>query len=125
FYFAAYLGLHDLLLPLVESLDEKDYLKTGEESNDPYNLRQEIVFGLRDPKLVDFHMRRLKIKIRIEDMFRRPIDIYLKAWLAHTEYSALDYITESILTSTNKEKTEKLINIFALVNLSVSLYYSD
>ncbi len=76
---------------------------------------QEIIFGLGDSQLVETHMRRLKLRLNIPS--------YIRAWLAHTEYAALDYICESILAAGNKEEAEAMLEVFKLVKASEAAPY--
>ncbi|MDP4114351.1 MAG: hypothetical protein Q8924_19810, partial [Bacillota bacterium] len=99
---ASALGMHDELLEVVESWPD-DFC-----SEFYYRSQQmEVIFGLRVPSLVNFHMRRLKITLHSP--------LYIKAWLAHTGFSELDYIAASINKNTNKEESEQLVKAFSVV----------
>lgn len=104
FFLAALLGAHDELRRLVETWPDDAY--AGEEWVDHYHRPQDIIFGLGEARLVELHMRRLKLRLRT------PADI--RAWLAHTELSALDYARDSILSVTNREEAESLLAAFAV-----------
>lgn len=93
FFLAAMVGLSDELLPLVESWADDQFNKP--DWSDYQQRPQEIVFGLNDPRLVEQQFRRLKLR------FTKPA--YVTAWLAHTEYAALDGVRESIQNEANKE----------------------
>jgi Domain of unknown function (DUF4132) len=126
FYFASGLRFYDELLMLVESWDDDEFI-----SLDRYQLAyirpQEIIFGLKDPQLVEKHMRRLGLKLQPPGYslhhslsIRSSKNIwgsynYIRAWLAHTEYSALDVIRDTILDAWPKQLAEKLLKNFALV----------
>ncbi|HEX9997057.1 MAG TPA: WGR and DUF4132 domain-containing protein [Abditibacterium sp.] len=110
-FLAAQLGLHDELLAIVKGW--KDDFYSGEEWHDHYHRPQEIIFGLRSAQEVEAQMRRLKLKLN-----KPP---YIRAWLAHTEFSAPDWVKESILgargesyRTTAKDIAEKLTKTFAL-----------
>ncbi|WP_086936220.1 WGR domain-containing protein [Chamaesiphon minutus] len=103
FQLAAGLRLYDELLSLVESWNDDIF-------SDPYSYHhepQEIIFGLKDAALVEKHFRRLGLNLNSTDRIR--------AWLAHTEYSALDIIQDTILDVWQKERAEQLLKTFALV----------
>ncbi|MGL5082274.1 MAG: DUF4132 domain-containing protein [Microcoleaceae cyanobacterium] len=106
FFLAATLGMHQELLPLIASWPDDAYI--GKENYSVYYQKpQEIIFGLGDPSLVETHIRRLKLFL--------TNSAYIRAWLAHTEYRALDWICESILTIQNKDLAKELLETFALV----------
>lgn len=76
-------------------------------ANSTQYLPVQMVFGLGDPQLVELHMRRLKLRLDAPELIR--------AWLAHTEYGALDLVRDAVLTETNKDEAEKLLAAFARV----------
>src|SRR5262249_52706135 len=92
FQLAARLGLHDELLALVSSWPDDHYKYVPS-----WDVRQKepqlVVFGLGDPRLVERHMRRLKLELE------EPL--HVRAWLAHTELSALEYVRDILLTGTD------------------------
>ncbi|RUT00872.1 hypothetical protein DSM106972_072810 [Dulcicalothrix desertica PCC 7102] len=97
----AYLGMHDEVKAFVESLPN------------PHSNIQDplpIIFGLGSAELVETHVRRLKI------LLTKPV--HVRAWLAHTEYRALDWVRDSILKAENKEQAVDLFEILALVKAS-------
>src|SRR5262249_13454261 len=96
FHIAARLGLHDELLALVNSGPD-DYPSSRPRS---YHNPQYIVLGLGDPRLVDSRMRRLKLRLDEPDRVR--------AWLAHTELSALDYVRDCILAQVSDWYSNRL-----------------
>jgi len=113
FHLAACIGLHKELQTLVESWPDDHY---SSQRNYVYNQRpQEIIFGLGDPVLVEMHMRRLKLRLHPPGSYISQTSAYVRAWLAHTEYEALDYIRDSILSAEKKEDTAALTEAFALV----------
>jgi hypothetical protein len=65
------------------------------------------VLGLGSRELVEHHFRRLKLRLNTPQRIR--------AWLAHTEYGALDFVRESIGAATNKEEAEQLLATMARV----------
>jgi predicted DNA-binding WGR domain protein len=106
FLVAAMLGMADELRPVVESWPDDRYLNS--DWNDNYHQPQMVIFGLGDAHLVEQHVRRLKLRTR------RPRHIL--GWLAHTETHALDVIRDSILSVTNKETAETLVDTLALAH---------
>ncbi len=103
---AAVLGMHEALLPAIESIPADTY--TIEDWGDHYHKPQAVIFGLRDPALVARHVKRLKLKLQTPET--------VKGWLAHTEYAELDYAAESICAELNREKAEEAIKALALVD---------
>jgi len=79
---AAVLGMHEALLPLVTNWTMTDCRW------DSHFVTPEIIFGLNDPNLVEYHIRRLSCKLPFWQV---------RVWLAHTEHTALDYVQESLL----------------------------
>lgn len=84
YYFAAYLGMHNEVQRQIESWSTYPNLHYFRR-----NQSIEIVFGLSDPQLVNTHVRHLSLGVETPD--------YIRGWLAHTEYSALDWVCSSIL----------------------------
>lgn len=83
---APLIHLHRELATLVASWPDDLFPPRG--GYDEWRRRpREIIFGLGDPWLVEQHTRRLKLYLRSEDDAR--------AWLAHTETQALDWIRDS------------------------------
>jgi predicted DNA-binding WGR domain protein len=105
FFLAALSGLHAEVLAVVASWPDDRYGR--QEWDDHYHMPQQMIFGLGDPKLVEQHMRRLKLRLKKPE--------YVRAWLAHTELTALDYVRDSIQKETNKDHARKLFELFALV----------
>jgi hypothetical protein len=104
-YLAAIFGGHDKVLhSLIESWPDDRYTK--EQWHDHYQLPQKIVFGLADPQLVDKHMRRLKLRLHTPE--------YIRAWLAHSEFAALDYPRDSVLAAENKDDAAALTEVLGL-----------
>src|SRR5262245_17852505 len=103
FHIAARLGLHDELLALVNSWPD-DYPSSRPRS---YHNPQYIVLGLGDPRLVESHMRRLKLPLDEPD--------HVRAWLAHTELSALDYVRDCILAQVSDWYINRLVPVYCLV----------
>lgn len=81
---AAYLGMHNEVLRQVESWQSTPNLSDWRTSQ-----LIEIVFSLGDPQLVNIHTRRLNLNVANSK--------YTRGWLAHTEYSALDWVCSSML----------------------------
>ncbi len=105
FYLAGYFGLADELKPVVEGIPDDTYSKDKSWDHTHYHRPQEIVFALRDPKLVEHHFRRLKLPIHE--------GFYLFSWLAITRFDALDYLENSLLGVTKKDEAAKLVQTFA------------
>jgi predicted DNA-binding WGR domain protein len=102
FLLASPLGMYEELLEVVESWPD-DLC-----SHNYYGQRHpEVIFGLGDPSLVNLHMRRLKLSLCEPQ--------YIKAWLAHMEFSNFDLIVSTINRNTNKETAESLIKAFSCV----------
>jgi hypothetical protein len=102
FLLAAALGMHAELLALVWGWSpgsDRAYAH-------PDLHAQDIVFGLGSAELVESHMRRLRLPLRT--------GAHARAWLAHTELAALDYVRDSIL-SAPKAQAEGLMEAFCLV----------
>jgi hypothetical protein len=55
-----------------------------------------VVFGLGSAKLMAQQMRRLKLPLH-----RRE---FVRAWLAHTEVAALDYVKDTTLARTGSRR---------------------
>ncbi len=69
---------------------------------------QELVFSLGSPQLIATEARRLKLRLRDAASVR--------AFLALTQYDALDVVADSILALTEKKQTEALLKAFAIVH---------
>lgn len=106
FYLAAALGMHDVIYMLTSSWDDDRY--AGEAWYDHYQRPQDLAFGLGSPELVESEWRRLKLQMRSPE--------HVRAFLACTEYAALDCVRDSVLGETNKENCAPLLQAFALVN---------
>jgi predicted DNA-binding WGR domain protein len=109
FYLAAYLGCPSLQT-LVESWDDNFYNQSGWR-HDYYHRPQEIIFGLGDAALVQSQMRRLKLSLKNPDRYATS-EKYVRDWLVHTEFAALDYVGKSILDADSKQEAEKIIKEF-------------
>jgi predicted DNA-binding WGR domain protein len=97
-YLAAALGLHEETARLVRSIPDNHY---GRDGCWDYNQQpQLLVFGLGDARSVESEMRRLQLQLN------RPE--YVRAWIAHTEDSALDLVRAAILANKNKEECAAL-----------------
>jgi len=104
FYLAAYLGC-PALQALVESWNDDLYCQSGWR-HDFYHRPQEIILGLGNAELVQIHTRRLQLSLHQFDEYNNERTAYLRGWLAHTEYAALDVIRDSALGITNKQEAE-------------------
>ncbi len=114
FFFAAYLGMHDELLPLVESWADDAFSYPDRAYLAYYQKPQEIIFGLNHRDLVERQMRRLDLYLQVTHHTWQAA-MYIRAWLAHTEYSALDLVYNSVLRAGSKELAAELLTAFALV----------
>ncbi len=106
FLVGASLGAHDELLAVVSSWADDRF--SGEDWHDAYHVPQLMIFGLGSAELVSTHMRRLGLRLRF--------DAYMRAWLANTEYSALDWASKTICDTKNKDDAAKLAKVLALVH---------
>jgi predicted DNA-binding WGR domain protein len=103
FFLAAAAGVHAPLRAVVERWPDDRYAEFFSDTNEH---PQEIVLGLENPELVEHHMRRLRLRLRVPR--------YVRAWLAHTEHRALDYPADTILEHANKEEAARLANVLRL-----------
>jgi hypothetical protein len=113
FFLAAQIGMHDELLALVKSWDDDTFCKNRSHSV-YYQKPQEIVFGLKDSNLVRYHFKRLDLNLQTPDYILQG-SAYIRAWLAHTEYSDLDMIRDVILKAGQKRNAAEMLKAFALV----------
>ena len=104
FLIAASLRMYDELRAVVESWPDDAF---REEFSDFGRWPQSVIFGLGDPELVHKHMRRLRLRLRTPRQ--------IAGWLAHTEWRALDLVTDNILGCRNKDECEKLVAAFRAV----------
>jgi predicted DNA-binding WGR domain protein len=114
FFLAAYLGIHDELLKLVESWSDDNFSHPDRMYSAHYQRPQEIIFGLKNRELVERQMRRLGLKLH-PTQNGADLSKYIRAWLAHTEYSALDLVRDTVLAAGRKEEAVGLLKAFALV----------
>jgi hypothetical protein len=105
YYLGAMLGAHEPLRRLVEGWPDEYYKgRMGREFQD---RPQEIVFGLGSAEEVERQMRRLGL------MLGRPE--FVRAWLAHTGYGALDLARDSVLATQSREPAAELCAALGLV----------
>lgn len=107
FHLAARLGMHEEMRAVVRSWPD-DFYKALPVLVDWHHRPQEIVFGLGSAELVAAELRRLALPLR------NPT--HVRAWLAHTEFGALEVIRDNILALTDKLHATKLVEILALVH---------
>jgi predicted DNA-binding WGR domain protein len=105
FFLAALLGLHDEVLSVVRAWPDDFYGKS--DWDDYYHQPQRVVFGLGSAELVAQQMRRLRLRLHKPE--------FARAWLAHTELTALEYLRDRILDVTNKNDADKLVEVLSLV----------
>jgi predicted DNA-binding WGR domain protein len=104
-YLCAALGMQEEMLSITQGWEddrfhEHNYLGL-------YQNPQAIVCGLGSAELVESEWRRLKLDFLTPDQAR--------AFLACTEYAALDVLAESICNRSNREECESLLKILVLV----------
>ncbi len=113
FFLAAGIGMNDDLLTLIESWDD-DRFRGGRFYSIYYQKPQEIIFGLKDPRLVSYHTKRLALNL-LPPNYILKTSAYIRAWLAHTEYSDLDLIRDAVLSTGQKKEAKEMLKVFALV----------
>jgi len=109
YYFASYIGMHDEVIKQIDSW-QSDKIGYCVNANLQRYLRvnesKEIVFGLGSPQLVNTYTRHLNISLETPE--------YIRGWLAHTEYNALDWICHSIIKQSSNYQ-EDLLKTFTEV----------
>jgi hypothetical protein len=100
FHLGSLFGLHDEMLAIVTG-------GSWPPGHPHYHRPRDIVFGLGSANLVEREMRRLRLRLEKPE--------HVRAWLAHTELSALDFVRESILAVKNKNEAAALAEALALV----------
>lgn len=105
FHVASMLGMHREMLTVVERWPDDAWAATPWSVN--RLMPQFVVLGLGSAELVREHTRRLKLPLHHPE--------YLRAWLAHTELSALDSVRDVILADQPRERRRALVDVFALV----------
>jgi Domain of unknown function (DUF4132) len=105
-FLAALIGMKTELELLTAQLPDNFY--NGREwSGDHYHQTQRVIFGFQNIAAVQTEMVRLRLYLHKPE--------YAKAWLAHTEYAALDYLKQSIAMATDKNIAAELLAVLALV----------
>jgi hypothetical protein len=66
-----------------------------------------VLYGLGDAQQVNHHCRRLKLRLETES--------HVRGWLAHTEWTALDFVRDHILGASSKQYAEEIVEILCLV----------
>ena len=102
---AASLGGHVELEQLVAGWP--DY--AGAQSDPLHRNAPEMVFGLGSPAAVEHHARRLRMRLEEPE--------HARAWLAHTETGALDWLRDNVLAQKRKSKSEPLARVLALARV--------
>ncbi|MCU0709597.1 MAG: WGR domain-containing protein, partial [Pirellula sp.] len=105
YYVAASIGMHEEVLSVVSRWSDDRYQKN--EFLDHRHKPQELLFGLGSAQIIESEWRRLRLKMRT------PADV--RAFLACTEYAALDCVANDVITQTNKDECQALLNAFTLV----------
>jgi hypothetical protein len=102
----ALLGLHEPLEAVLDAIPPERFAgKTW--SHDSYQVPQILAFGLGSAERVAHHVGRLRL------VLRHPT--YVRAWLAHTEASALDDVASAVVAEKNKNVAATLAEVLALV----------
>jgi hypothetical protein len=102
---AALLGLSTEVQGLLSSLTRE---QVAGATWPPLRLcAHDLVFGLGSAGAMQKEMRRLELPLRTPG--------HVRAWLAHTEYGALDYVRDSILATADRDDAEALLGAFGLV----------
>ena len=105
YFLGAMLGAHEPLRRLVQGWPDGRY--RGQAGGAFYERPQEIVFGLGSAEEVERQMRRLGLTLREPE--------YVRAWLAHTGYGALDLVRDSVLAVERREPATELCAALGLV----------
>ena len=104
YYMAAVLGLSKETRQIVARISDTTYGKTAGWNDDHYQQPQILVLRLGEPALVESEMRRTKLLLRGREQIR--------AWLAITEWHALNLVRDSILDIDRREEVAALIEAF-------------
>lgn len=99
-------GLGQELGAVIESWPADLY--RGDDWHDHYHTPQLVIFGLDSAGAVEAEFRRLKLRLR------QPV--HVRAWLAHTEASALDVVRDSVLAEQNRDAAAGLLEVFCRVH---------
>lgn len=94
---AAALGFHNEMRSLVA---------TWKPSEEPHRLTRDLLFGLGSAELVIAERERLKLSLERE--------LHIRAWFAHTEFSALEPLRDTILAEKRKGEATPLIAALGL-----------
>ncbi len=107
---AALLGMEDVIRPTVFAwADGSSARNYGPVRHYRWIESMHVmVFGLDSAQQVEFHGRRLGLRLDYPQ--------YIRAWLAHTEYAALDLIRDGILSTINKDECDDALEAFCLVH---------
>ena len=94
FYLAAHLGMHDHVLAVVENWSrEADWTA--------FYRPWQIIFGLRDPVTISEYIRQL---------WRPSLgQVFMRAWLANTGLTGLDFVVESVMDSGDSTDSFKIL----------------
>ncbi len=100
FPLAAVFGLSNELRPLIESWADDAY-QGGLPDPAFYHRPQNLIFGLSSGEEVQTQMRRLRLRLQAPQEAR--------AWLAHTEFSALGFLQEAVSSIKRPEERSEAI----------------
>lgn len=104
YYLAAAVGMPDEIYQVTSTWADGKY---GDQYAGFYQRPHHLVLGLGSPEMVVAEWKRVKVPMPGPDDAR--------AFLACTEYSALDSITQRILAETNKDQCASFMEVLALV----------
>ena len=112
--FGGILGLHDEVEKVVNAWPDEAF----HQRHQSYS-RILVLMGLRNGGIFRQQWRRLGLHVNDFDRYggwgRPAAGSWIRAWLAHTEFTDLDMIRDGILAQTNKEGCEVLLKTFAQV----------
>ncbi|MCU0548608.1 MAG: DUF4132 domain-containing protein [Leptolyngbya sp. Prado105] len=103
-YLSSLLGLQNWNREFIETLTpERTYHSCD------FKFRLGVLFGLESADLVVYHSRRLKLRLGTSEQVR--------AWLAHTELTALEFVAESIAAIKNNREAQNAVAMFEVLAL--------
>jgi Domain of unknown function (DUF4132) len=113
FVIAAEVGMPDEILRLVEGWPDNLRPPSGRLAHT--RLLDAVVPGLGSADLFAHHFVRLGLNFKKgPHEFLTSADL-VKIWLAHTEFSRLDFVRDQVLRSSSKETAREKLEVFALV----------
>ncbi len=112
FWVAAVLGIHKVIYEGVKTWPDGSCHYWW---NYYYPQPHQVIFGLGSAELLKTEVRRLELPL--------VTGTHVRAWLAHTEYAALDLVRDSITTAQRKEDAEAMLKAFGLVHAPEAVPY--